>query len=121
MSSERVCSLYKNLLGLAEDQLKALREERFDAALEYPGKRQIIINEIQNLDALCRDDHEAGDFSHEIRVHIEKILTIDTEMQNFLKNELNSISHRLEAVLKAKTFCRNITYHQKSDTLDISA
>lgn len=125
MSSERVYSLYKKLLGLAEDQFNALQEERFDEAfdeaLEYLEKRQRIIDEIQNLDATGKNDHEGEDFSHKIRITIEKILSIDIEMRNFLKTDLNSISHRLEAVQKAKTFCNIITYHQKGDTLNIRA
>src|SRR3972149_4999369 len=121
MSSERVYGLYKKLLGLAEDQLNALHEERFDEALIYLEKRQRIIDEIQNLDAISINEHELKDISHKIRINIEKILSIDTGNQNFLKTELNSISHRLEAVQKAKTFCSNITYDQKGDTLNISA
>lgn len=121
MSSERVYGLYQKLLGLAGNQLNALQEERFDEALEYLEKRQRIIEEIQNLDAISIDEHELKDISHKIRINIEKIISIDTENQNFLKTELNSISHRLEGIQKAKTFCNNISYHQKGETLNIRA
>lgn len=121
MSNERVFGLYKQLLGLAEAQLSALHEERFDDALVYLEKRQRIIDEIQNFDAIEKNNHELKDISHKIRINIEKIISIDTENQNFIKTELNSISHRLEAIHKAKTFCRNITYNQEGDILNISA
>jgi hypothetical protein len=121
MSSEIVHGLYKQLLGLAEDQLNALHEERFDEALEYLEKRQRIIDEIQNLDATGINYRELKDISQKIRINIEKIISIDTENQNFLKTELNSISHRLEAIQKAKTFCSDNTYHQAGNTLNISA
>ena len=121
MSSERVYGLYQKLLGLAGNQLNALQEERFDEALEYLEKRQRIIEEIQNIDTISIDEHELKDISHKIRITIEKILSIDNENQNFLKTELNSISHRLEAVKKAKTFCSDNTYHQAGNTLNISA
>ena len=121
MSNVRVFGLYKQLLELAEAQLNALHEERFDEALIYLEKRQRIIDEIQNLDAIEKNNHELKDISHKIRINIEKILSIDNENQNFLKTELNSISHRLEAVQKAKTFCSDNTYHQAGNTLNISA
>src|SRR3989304_3659611 len=77
MSSERVYGLHKKLLGLAENQLKALQEERFDEALEYLEKRQRIIDKIQSRDAIGKNDHEGDDYSHKIRINIEKILSID--------------------------------------------
>jgi len=120
MSSERVYGLYKKLLGLTEDQLKALHEERFDEALIYLEKRQRIIDEIQNLDAIEKNNHEWKDYSHKIRINIEKIISIDTGNQNFLKTELNSISHRLEAVQKAKTFCNNVTYSKRTGMFNLT-
>ena len=121
MSGERVYGLYKKILELAEDQFKALQEERFDEALEYLDKRQKIIDEIQNIDAAGKNVHELKNISHKISINIEKIISIDTGNQNLLKTELNSISHRLEGIQKAKTLCNNVTYHQKGETLNISA
>jgi len=120
MSSERIYGLYKELLGLAEDQLNALQEERYDVAREYLEKRQRIIDEIQNLDALSINDHELKEISQKIRIKIEKIISIDTGNQNFLKTELNSISHRLEAVQKAKTFCNNVTYSKRTGMFNLT-
>lgn len=121
MSNERVFGLYKQLLRLAEDQLNALHEERFDEALEYLEKRQRIIDEIQRLDATGRNDHQREDVSHQIRGNIERIYSIDTELRNFIQTELNAISHRLEDVQKTKTFFRNMTFNQEGNTLNISA
>ena len=121
MSSERIYGLYKQLLGLAEDQLKALQEERFNEALIYLEKRQRIIDEIHKFDATGKNDHELKDISHKIIINIEKIISVDTENQDILKAILNSISHRLEAVQKAKTFCSDNTYHQAGNTFNISA
>lgn len=121
MSSERVYSLYKKLLGLAEDQLKALEEGRDEEALECLEKRQRIIDEIQNLDAIEKKGHEREDSYHKIRISVEKIISIDLKIRNFLNKELNSISPRLEAIQKAKTFCRNITYSQEGNTINVSA
>lgn len=121
MSSERVYGLYIKLLGLAEDQLNALQDERFDEALEFLEKRQRIIDEIQNHIAIGKNDHEREEISHKIRINIDKILSIDTGNRNFLKTELKSITHRLENIQTAKIFCSNITHHQQRETLNISA
>jgi len=121
MSNVRVFGLYKQLLELAEAQLNALHEERFDDALVYLEKRQRIIDEIHKFDATGKNDHELKDISHKIIINIEKIISVDTENQDILKAILNSISHRLEAVKKAKTFCSDNTYHQAGNTLNISA
>ena len=119
--SEKAYHLSNTLVNLVEAQKDAMFEGSYDDALILQTRRQDIIDKIQSLDAIGKNDHEGEDFSHKIRINIEKILSIDTEMRNFLKTELNSISHRLEAIQKAKTFCNNITYHQVSDTLNISA
>jgi len=72
MSSERVYGLYQKLLGLAGNQLNALQEERFDEALIYLEKRQRIIDEIQNLDAIEKNNHELKDISHKIRINLDQ-------------------------------------------------
>lgn len=119
--SEKVYHLLNTLVNLVKAQKDTLRKGRYDDALILQTRRQDIIDKIQNLDDTGKNDHEGEDFSHKIRINIEKILSIDSEMRNFLKTELNSISHRLEAIQKAKTFCSNITYHQEGETLNISA
>ena len=120
MSSERIYGLYKELLGLAEDQLNALQEERFNEALIYLEKRQRIIDEIHKFDATGKNDHELKDISHKIIINIEKIISVDTENQDILKAILNSISHRLEAVQKAKTFCNNVTYSKRTGMFNLT-
>ena len=119
--TEKVYHLLNTLVNLVEAQKDAMFEGSYDEALILQTRRQDIIDKIQGLDAIGKNDHDGEDFSHKIRINIGKILSSDDEMRTFIQTELNSISHRLKTIQKAKTLCHNITYHQEGETLNISA
>ncbi len=118
MSSERSCSLYKKLLGLAGEQLNALKQERFDDALEYLEQRQKIIDEIQNLDEFV---DPANRSTVKIHKEIEEILSIDREIHASIQRELTSISDQLNMVQRAKTFCNIATSGHKTGIISLTA
>ena len=130
MSSERIYGLYKQLLGLAEDQLKALQEEKFDEAIEYLEKRQRIIDEIQNLDSEVineqviplneKDSNQWDEASRVIVINIEKILTLNNEIKATLQVEMASLLEQIGALQNFKLFFRNNNYNQEGSTISIS-
>ncbi len=105
MSSEIACSLYEKLLVLAENLLNALQEERFDEALEYIEKRQMIIDEIQSLNSEIINHGP-------INLTIKNILAVDGDIQDIIKTNLNALSDNLCSVSKMKLFINNINYNQ---------
>lgn len=127
--SEEIYYLLQNMYELAEAQRSALHGGDYKEVLSLQTKRQDIIDKIQNIDGFVhltnrpvgKNSPAGDDFSPFIRKEIEKILSIDREMQTFIQKELTSIADLLEAVQRAKTFCNNTTYSKKAGMLNLTA
>lgn len=127
--SEEIYHLLQNMHELAEAQRSALHEGDYNEVLVLQAKRQDITEKIQNIDGFIhlanrpvgKNGPGGDDFSQVIRKEIEKILSIDREMQTFIQKELTTIADLLEAVQRAKTFCSNATYSKKASMLNLTA
>jgi len=119
--TENIYHLYNELLELAEAQKKAFMEGRPEDAIELHERRHKIIDEIQNIDnetlSVHLPDPSTGknvrvkkDFSGKIQVIIERILSIDKEIQTVIHSELDSIPRKLNSIQKLRAFCHNVAY-----------
>jgi len=127
--SERLYSLIHGMLELAEAQRIAIHEGDYEEAWSLQSKRHDIAEKIQNIDGYVHiSDERVGkkgllgeDLSPSIRREIEKILSIDRELQTLIQRELTSIGSLLEAIQKAKSFCKKATYNKKASIFHTTA
>lgn len=130
--SRKILNLLKEMLELVETQRDALLGGRFEEAAAIQEMRQKIVDEIQDIDSrvssllpginqlVGKNGPVEEDFSHQIVRTVEKILSLDREIQTSLQVETNSISERLHIIQKAKAFCYNALHHQTRGHLQIS-
>lgn len=122
---------YDEILELAEAQKEALLEGRLEKAVELQARRQKIIDKIQNVDREATADHlfnpSTGkndpvmeEFSAEKLAVIEKILSVDKEMQSIIYTKLVSISKKLDNIHKLRAFCHNAAPYHPTGKLNIN-
>jgi|GEM_PF-2360417 len=122
---------YDEILELAEAQKEALLEGRLEKAIELLERRQEIIDKIQNVDREVTSDHlfnsSAGkndpvmeEFSVEKLAVIEKILSVDKEMQSIIHTKTVSISKKLDNIHRLRAFCHNATFCHPTGKLNIN-
>lgn len=131
--SELILHLCKEILGLAEAQKKAIREEKFDELIELQEKRRIIIERIQSFDSFDssgghfdvsggKDDHEEEGFFREMKLIISKILSIDREIEIIIHRDIDSLIGKMETVQKLKkAFCQGAAFRQPGRKLNVNA
>ena len=104
---------YRKLLELASSQKEALKEGRYEEAVKLNEKRQKIINKIQDIDV----SGPPG----EIPSTIEKILSIDAEMQDIVRASQSSLRGKADHIRKVKAFCQSAAPSRGKGKLDTSA
>lgn len=123
-----VYSLSKTLLDLLELQKMALLEGRYDEAVAIQEMRHNIVDRIQKVDIIYKDNNPDGknvphgeDFSILTRDKFREILTINEEIRQNIITLLDEITNRLDAVKKAKAFCNTLINNKDGTKVDFSA
>ncbi|MBI4686996.1 MAG: hypothetical protein HY756_04335 [Nitrospirae bacterium] len=111
----------RDILALSEVQKKALLEGRLEAALVLQEKRQSIIKRVQKFDAAKSSAKQSKDLTEKFQMLINKILLIDSEMEDLIKKELKHVSERFDNIRKIKKFCNNTAYSIAGKKLNINA
>ncbi len=120
--TENLSDLYGKLVRLAEAQVKALRGEMLENALDIAEKRREVVEQIEKfMDELSGKDGEfPARISADVEAAIERIRSVDRESRDIILLQLDSISRELSVLGKMRSFARNAAPHRRGDKLDIN-
>ena len=123
--------LYDEMLKITVAQKKALQGGNLEEALKLQKERKTIMEKLPDFDVKSKvkirdDSHEWKNKGMEksysqIKETIEKIVSLDGEIRNFICSELDSISEKLGLVKNMKAFAHNAAPSQSGKNLRISA
>ncbi len=111
----------RDILAISEVQKKALLEGRLEDALALQEKRQSIIKRVQKFDASRASSKPSKGMTEKFQMLIDKILLVDSEMEDLIKKELKHVSERFDNIRKVKKFCNNTAYSIAGKKLNINA